>query len=79
MSVMKSQRNRVKFTITMPTPGLFKVDAKVAGITVKSIDVKIDELLARKAKGIEKLDFEYVVLDVNMTLHVMNKLFIGKK
>jgi Ras GTPase-activating-like protein IQGAP2/3 len=79
MTVMKSQRNRVKFNISMDTPGLFKVDAKVGGITVKTIDIKLEELLAMKARGSDKLDYEYVILDVNMTLHVMNKLFMQKK
>eukprot|EP01080_Neovahlkampfia_damariscottae_P004172 gene4172-7482_t len=79
MTVMKSQRNRVKFNISMETPGVFKVDAKVGGITVKTIEIKLEELLSMKARGNDKLDYEYVILDVNMTLHVMNKLFMSSK
>jgi hypothetical protein len=79
INVMKAQRNAVKFTISMPQPGNFVVDAKVAGLTVKSIEIKMEDLLNKKAKGIDRLDFDYVVLDVNMTLHVMNKLYATNK
>jgi len=79
ISVTKTQRKAVKFTISMPHPGTFLVDAKVAGLVVKSIEIKVEDLLNKKAKGIDKLDFDYVVLDVNMTLHVVNKLFVSTK
>jgi len=73
---MKSQVNTITFIISMPEPGEFNVDAKVAGLTVKTITVKLDELLQKKSKGIETMDYEYVVLDVNMTLFTLNKLFV---
>lgn len=76
LNVMKSQRNQVKFTIYMSAPGVFNVDAKVGGVVVKTIPIQLEELLQKKSKGIENLDYEYVKLDVNMTLHVMNKLFV---
>jgi len=76
VNVMKSQVNTITFIISMPEPGEFNVDAKVAGLTVKTITVKLDELLQKKSKGIETMDYEYVVLDVNMTLFTLNKLFV---
>jgi len=79
ISVMKAQRNAIKFTISMPQPGKFLVEAKVALMTVKTIEINVEDLLNKKAKGIDKLDFDYVILDVNMTLHVMNKLFVSNK
>jgi len=76
---MKAQRNAIKFTISMPQPGKFLVEAKVALMTVKTIEIQVEDLLNKKARGIDKLDFDYVILDVNMTLHVMNKLFVTNK
>jgi len=60
----------------MGEPGVFVVEAKLAGLTVTTINITLDELLQRKAKGIQTLDYEYVTLDVNMTLFTMNKLFV---
>jgi Ras GTPase-activating-like protein IQGAP2/3 len=77
LKVMKSQRNQVKFTISMPTPGIFQVDAKVLNAVVSTMEIKLDDLLQKKSRGIEKMEFEHVILDVNMTLHVMNKLFVA--
>jgi len=76
VNVMKSQVNSITFIISMPEPGEFNVDAKVAGLTVKTISILLDDLLQKKSKGIQTLDYEYVVLDVNMTLFTLNKLFI---
>jgi len=75
VNVMKNQVNNITFLISMGEPGEFNVDAKVAGLTVKTISISLDDLLAKKEKGIQSLDYEYVVLDVNMTLFTMNKLF----
>jgi len=77
LKVMKSQRNQVKFTISMPNPGVFQVDAKVLNAVVSTIEIKLDELLQKKSRGVDKMEFEHVILDVNMTLHVMNKLFVA--
>lgn len=60
----------------MPEPGEFAVDAKVAGLTVKTITLKLEDLLTKKDRGEESIDLEYVTLDVNMTLHTLNKLFM---
>jgi len=75
VNVMKSQINTISFLVSMPEPGEFHVDAMIANLKVKTITIKLEELLNCKSKGIPTLDFEYVVLDVNMTLFTMNKLF----
>jgi len=75
---MKNQVNNITFFISMGEPGAFVVDAKVAGLTVKTIEISLDDLLQKKAKGVQSLDYEYVVLYVNMTLFTMNKFFVEK-
>jgi len=61
----------------MPHAGVFQVDAKVLNAVVSTIEIKLDDLLQKKSRGVEKMEFEHVILDVNMTLHVMNKLFVA--
>jgi len=75
LKVMKNQRNQVKFTISMAKPGIFTVDAKVLSAVVSSIEINVEDLLNKKSRGIDKIDFEYVTLNVNVTLEIMNKLF----
>lgn len=78
LNVMKSQRNKIKFSIAMVEPGIFEVQAILAGMVVKTLDIKLDDLLDRQAKGQQVIRFDNVSLNVNMTLHVLTKLFAAK-
>lgn len=78
LDVPKSQRAKVKFAISSNTPGVFDVAAQVAGVTLKTVTLELDDLLEKQYNGVEKIDFEYVTLDVNMSIHMLNKL-VSKK
>jgi hypothetical protein len=78
LNVMKSQQGKISFVISMSSPGQFQVEAKLLGMTVKTIQLILDDLLDRQSKGIQTMQFDNVVLDVNMTLHLLNKLFASK-
>jgi hypothetical protein len=41
--------------------------------------LELDDLLERHYNGVEYLELEQVTLDVNMTIHLINKFFLGKK
>eukprot|EP01027_Heterolobosea_sp_BB2_P009318 GEZU01013749.1.p1 GENE.GEZU01013749.1~~GEZU01013749.1.p1 ORF type:complete len:1370 (-),score=732.55 GEZU01013749.1:189-4298(-) len=77
LDVPKSQRGKVKFAISSNTPGVFEVAAQVAGVTLKTIELELDDLLEKQYNGVDKVDFEYVSLDVNMCIHVLNQLVAG--
>lgn len=79
LKVMKNQRNQVKFTISMPKPGIFQVDAKVLNAVVSTIEINVEDLLHKKSKGVDTIEFEHVILNVTPTLEVMNKLFAAKQ
>jgi len=59
--------------------GVFDVTAKIAGISVDTMKLELDDLLERHYNGIEFLELDQVTLDVNMTIHLINKFFMGKK
>lgn len=70
----------IKFQISMDetNPGFFTVEAKLAGQTVKVIHLRLDELLDKRGRGEQLLKLDGVALNVNMTIHMMNKLFVSK-
>ena len=75
------QKKAVKFSISMDEtePGLFKVVAKLAALVVSTIEIRLDELLDKREKGQQNMKVDGVVLDVNMTIHLLNKKFLSKQ
>lgn len=78
LNVMKSQQGKISFVVSMTAPGVFSVEAKLLGMTVKTIMLTLDDMLDKQSKGIQTVQFDNVILDVNMTLHLLNKLFATK-
>jgi Ras GTPase-activating-like protein IQGAP2/3 len=78
LPVMKNQRSLIKFQITMTEPGRFEVDAQLAGKTMHTIKIDLEELLDKQSKTQETVEIDGVKLNVNMTLHMLNKLFSSK-
>jgi Ras GTPase-activating-like protein IQGAP2/3 len=85
--VPKIWQKAVKFTITSDTPGTFVIEVKVSGIQIKTdFMLELDELLEQQSLSEERFtksimfkDEEVdVVLDVNMTIHLFNKLLAKK-
>ncbi|KAG2383053.1 hypothetical protein C9374_005020 [Naegleria lovaniensis] len=79
-SVNSLQKKAVKFTISMneSEPGVFLVTPTLAGVTITTLKLKLDELLDKREKGVSTIKIEGVVLDVNMTIHLLNKKFLSK-
>lgn len=78
LPVMKSQRGLIKFQLTMTDPGVFNVDAQLAGRTMHTVKLDLDELLDKQSKHQESIEIDGVKLNVNMTIHMLNKLFSSK-
>lgn len=70
-------RKKTIFTISSDTPGIFDVDAKIAGATVEKMVLDFDDLLEKHYNNITKLELDQVTLDVNMTIHLINKTFLS--
>lgn len=78
-SVPENARKGTSFTIWKgDDPNEYHVKAKVAGITTGTVTLKLDDLLEKQSQGIENLDLENVTLNVNLTVHMINKTFLQK-
>jgi len=66
-------RKKTVFLISSETAGVFDVVAKVAGISVEKMQLDLDDLLDKHHNNIDRLELDQVTLDVNMTIHLINK------
>jgi len=74
--VPKLSRKSTNFMISCSEPGVFEVEAKIAGISVEKMALQLDDLLERHYNNITRLELDQVTLDVNMTIFLLNKLFL---
>eukprot|EP01088_Endostelium_zonatum_P021602 TRINITY_DN864_c0_g2_i1.p1 TRINITY_DN864_c0_g2~~TRINITY_DN864_c0_g2_i1.p1 ORF type:complete len:929 (-),score=306.49 TRINITY_DN864_c0_g2_i1:44-2830(-) len=77
--VPQISRKKTQFLISSEEAGVFDVTAKIAGISVQKMKIELDDLLEKQYSGAEDLALEQVTLDVNMTIFLINKFFLGKK
>eukprot|EP01098_Paradermamoeba_levis_P003689 TRINITY_DN1650_c0_g1_i4.p1 TRINITY_DN1650_c0_g1~~TRINITY_DN1650_c0_g1_i4.p1 ORF type:complete len:515 (+),score=188.55 TRINITY_DN1650_c0_g1_i4:165-1547(+) len=68
-------RKGTSFIISSDSLGVFDIEAKIAGISVEKMQIELDDLLDKHHNGIDRLELDQVTLDVNMTLHLLNKHF----
>jgi Ras GTPase-activating-like protein IQGAP2/3 len=72
-------RGKTVFTISCTNPGTYEVKAKIAGIKVETMELKLDDLLERQFNHVDRLELDQITLDVNMTINLLNEKFRGKK
>lgn len=72
----KGQQNKLKFVIKMTEPGKFDVEAKLLNATVSTIQLDLADLLDKQSKMQQSIKFDEVTLNVNMTIHILNRLFV---
>mmetsp|Transcript_22707 Transcript_22707/g.89808 ORF Transcript_22707/g.89808 Transcript_22707/m.89808 type:complete len:920 (-) Transcript_22707:110-2869(-) len=70
-------RKKTNFVISSDQPGVFNVVAKIAGVSVDNMELDLDDLLERHYNNITRLELDQVTLDVNMTIHLINKAFLS--
>ncbi|KAL0477396.1 hypothetical protein AKO1_005816 [Acrasis kona] len=76
LSGVKGQQNKLKFVIKMTEPGKFDVEAKLVNVTVSTIQLDLADLLDKQSKMQQSIKFDEVTLNVNMTIHILNRLFV---
>lgn len=66
--------------ISSPTPGTFIIALHYKGRekAILEMDLKIDDLLEKRQENVTTLDLEYVSLDVDKILNLLNKTFRRK-
>lgn len=72
-------QKRTTFSIVSDEPGVFEITCKIAGISVEKVTVELDTLLERHYNNIETVELDQITLDTNMSLHLFNSFFAGKK
>merc|ERR1712063_244220 len=70
-------RKKTVFMISSDTPGVFDVDAKIGGVSVEKMVLDLDDLLEKHYNNVTQLELDQVTLDVNMTIHLINKAFLA--
>ena len=80
-SVPENRRSNVFFCIEMPTPGSFTIGLHYKGRdkAIVEVEIKLDDLLEKQQDNVQLFDLEYVQLNVNKTLHILNKYFMKLK
>lgn len=76
--VPKLGQKSTAFFLSTDTPGVFDIEAKMAGKTVDTIQLELDDLLEKSHSNDPVLKLENVSLDVNLTLHLLNRYFLRK-
>jgi len=71
---LESVIKKLEFVISSKKAGVFNVVAKLGPAEAKNVRVEVDELLECQSNGIPTIDREGIVLDVNMTIHLLNKM-----
>eukprot|EP01114_Cavostelium_apophysatum_P024750 TRINITY_DN97_c0_g1_i1.p1 TRINITY_DN97_c0_g1~~TRINITY_DN97_c0_g1_i1.p1 ORF type:complete len:949 (-),score=375.35 TRINITY_DN97_c0_g1_i1:141-2822(-) len=69
-------RKATNFYISSEAVGVFDIVAKIKGISVEKMTLELDDLLERNYNNITRLELDQVTLDVNMTIHLINKFFL---
>ena len=69
-------RKKTTFIISTSKIGIFEIDCRIAGASVEKITIELDDLLERNFNNITQLILPQVILDVNLTIHLINEFFL---
>ncbi|CAG8626544.1 324_t:CDS:10, partial [Acaulospora morrowiae] len=80
-NVPENRRQNIYFNITSPIPGTFIIALHYKGrdAAILEMDLKLDDLLEKQQDNVVSLDLEYVQLNVNKILSLLNKTFAKRK
>ncbi|KAI3658250.1 hypothetical protein MP638_006105 [Amoeboaphelidium occidentale] len=78
--VPENRRANIYFSVKSPLPGSFVIALLYKGREkpILEVDLKLDDLLEKQQENVQTLDFDYVQLNVNKTLHLLNKNFLKR-
>lgn len=80
-NVPENRQANIYFNITSPSPGTFIIALHYKGRekAILEMDLKLDDLLEKQKDDVQLLDLEYVQLNVNKILGLLNKTFAKRK
>ncbi|KAL1921741.1 uncharacterized protein VTP21DRAFT_10383 [Calcarisporiella thermophila] len=78
--IPENRQSNVYFSFISPQPGAFVISLhyKNRERPILELDLKLDDLLEKQQDNVQILDLEYVQLNVNKLLHLLNKTFSVK-
>jgi len=74
--VPKDRRNHITFAFSSVTAGVFIVEVSWRGKKISSLQLLLDDLLEKKAENCVDFETDFLTLDVNLLLHLLNKHFL---
>ena len=80
MATDHHSRNNIYFSVLSPTPGSFLIGLHYKGREkpIIEVDLQLDDLLEKQQENVQYLDLEYVQLNVNRVLHLLNVMFLKR-
>lgn len=77
--VPKDRRSHISFNFGSSSPGLYTVTVTWRGKKISSLTLELSDLLERQQEN--KIDFptDFLTLDVNLLLHLLNRDFVSGK
>jgi len=73
--VPSAVQKATRISITSEEAGVFDVEVTIPGLARESIKIYLDDLLEKQSRGMERDERTNITLDVNMMIHLLNKLF----
>jgi Ras GTPase-activating-like protein IQGAP2/3 len=79
-NIPENRKSNIYFNISSPIPGSFIIELYYKGRAkpILEMDLKLDDLLEKQQMGIQLLDLEYVRLNVNRVIFILNKQFLKR-
>lgn len=78
--VPENRRSNIYFSIYSPIPGSFLISLHYKGRDkpIMEVEMQLDDLLEKQHDNVQLIDLEYVQLNVNKVLHMLNKSFLKR-
>eukprot|EP00761_Pharyngomonas_kirbyi_P014047 gb/GECH01014077.1/.p1 GENE.gb/GECH01014077.1/~~gb/GECH01014077.1/.p1 ORF type:complete len:911 (+),score=189.08 gb/GECH01014077.1/:1-2733(+) len=77
-NLSKSSEKKLTIVFSSQRPGMFNIGVSAWGVKALKTEIDFDELLEMRERGEKEIEYESVTLDVNMLIHLLNKLFVVK-
>jgi Ras GTPase-activating-like protein IQGAP2/3 len=79
-AVPDNRRSNIYFSVSSPIPGSFLISLHYKGRDkpILEVEMQLDDLLEKQQDNVQLLDLEYVQLNVNKVLHLLNKTFLKR-
>ena len=77
--VPAERRSSISFSFTSPNPGSFEIEVLYKGRRIAELSLELDELLERQHNNQLDLELDFLRLNVNLLIYLLNKNFLTGK